>query len=69
MKGPLIQFEGYFGTPGGGMILDVLRLEIDIISHMRETFNFNDRVVSVYVLVGKNIVNARGWREGGYRRR
>jgi hypothetical protein len=69
MKGPLIQFEGYFGTPGGGMILDVLRLEIDIISHMRETFNFNDRVVSVYVLVGKNIVNGRGWREGGYRRR
>lgn len=60
MKGPLIQFEGYFGTPGGGMILDVFRLGIGIISHMRETFNFNDRVVSVYVLVGKRVVNGRG---------
>jgi hypothetical protein len=68
-EGPLIQFEGYFGTPGGGMILDVLRLGIDIISHMCETFNFNDRVVFIYVLVGKRVVNGKGWSEGGYRRR
>jgi hypothetical protein len=68
-EGPLIQLEGYFDTLAGGMILDVLRLGIDIISHMRETFNSNNRVVSVYVLVGKRVVNGRGWSKGGYRRR
>jgi hypothetical protein len=51
------------------MILDVLRLGIDIISHTHETFNFNDRVVSLYVLVGQRVFNGRRWREGGYRRR
>jgi hypothetical protein len=62
---PLIQLEGYFGTPGGGMLLDVLRLGIDIIFHMRETFNFNHRVVFIYVLDGESVFNGRGWSKGG----